>query len=490
MSPRAIAPLSLSLCALAAACGPEATNTATSFTLDRAALLDPERCAECHPTHVREWSGSMHAYAADDPLFLAMNARGQRETGGALGSFCVNCHAPIAVLEGATTDGLNLAELPKPLRGVTCFFCHSIDAIAGDHNAPFTLAGDSVLRGGLKEPASNEAHASKYSAHFDRATLESSSLCGSCHDIVTPQGLHLERTFKEWKETVFSSASGGLSCSQCHMQGRDGFAADVEGAPSRRVHEHTFAGVDIALAPFPEAAAQRAEVQKSLDTTLQAVLCVNGEGMADARVEVVVDNVGAGHSWPSGATQDRRAWAEVIAYAGGAPVYQSGVVPDGGDVTKLADPDLWLIRDCLFDGKGARVHMFWEAEALSSNALPGAATNNPMDPAYYQSHVTRAFPRAAGATLGAAPERVTLRIRLQPVGRDVMDSLVASGDLDPAVLDAMPIFTLAGTALEWTAEKATIHYPDKGRVVSCVTAGLTTTPNNAVPAPEHANCPP
>jgi hypothetical protein len=39
----------------------------------------------------------MHAYAAEDPVFLAMNARGQRETQGALGAFCVNCHAPLAV---------------------------------------------------------------------------------------------------------------------------------------------------------------------------------------------------------------------------------------------------------------------------------------------------------------------------------------------------------------------------------------------------------
>ena len=32
-------------------------------------LRDPEVCAGCHPAHYEEWSGSMHAYAADDPLF-------------------------------------------------------------------------------------------------------------------------------------------------------------------------------------------------------------------------------------------------------------------------------------------------------------------------------------------------------------------------------------------------------------------------------------
>ena len=62
--------------------------------LPKAELMDPATCAQCHPKHHREWASSMHAYAADDPVFLAMNKLGQEETGGALGDFCVRCHAP------------------------------------------------------------------------------------------------------------------------------------------------------------------------------------------------------------------------------------------------------------------------------------------------------------------------------------------------------------------------------------------------------------
>ena len=70
--------------------------TATTYdSLDQ--MLDPETCNQCHQTHYSDWSGSMHAYASDDPVFIAMNARAQRETNGAVGSFCVNCHAPMAV---------------------------------------------------------------------------------------------------------------------------------------------------------------------------------------------------------------------------------------------------------------------------------------------------------------------------------------------------------------------------------------------------------
>jgi hypothetical protein len=74
------------------------------YDLDADELLRPDSCGACHPDHLREWEGSMHAYAAKDPFFRAMNRRGQRETDGALGDFCVRCHAPVAVAMGATQD--------------------------------------------------------------------------------------------------------------------------------------------------------------------------------------------------------------------------------------------------------------------------------------------------------------------------------------------------------------------------------------------------
>ena len=46
--------------------------------LDAEALMDPAACQGCHPEAYREWSGSMHAYASDDPVFIALNAFAQR----------------------------------------------------------------------------------------------------------------------------------------------------------------------------------------------------------------------------------------------------------------------------------------------------------------------------------------------------------------------------------------------------------------------------
>ena len=123
--------------------------------LERGDMLDPQTCAGCHPDHYTEWLGSMHAYAGSDPIFLAMNRRGQEETDGALGDFCIKCHAPMALVEGATTDGLNMDEVPKHLQGVTCFFCHTAKEVTDDHNNPLVLADDLVMRGRYNDAIDN-----------------------------------------------------------------------------------------------------------------------------------------------------------------------------------------------------------------------------------------------------------------------------------------------------------------------------------------------
>ena len=107
----------------------------------------------CHPQHYTQWSGSMHAYSSDDPVFLAMNARGQRETNNQLGTFCVQCHAPMAVAL-KLTDGTNFdpTTLPPTARGITCFFCHNVESVDADHNNGLVLALDDTMRGGVQNP--------------------------------------------------------------------------------------------------------------------------------------------------------------------------------------------------------------------------------------------------------------------------------------------------------------------------------------------------
>jgi hypothetical protein len=419
--------------------------------LTREQLLDPAQCKNCHPKHYREWASSMHAYAAEDPLFRAMNRRGQRETNGELGDFCVRCHAPLALREDATSDGLNLDEVPKQLRGVTCYFCHNTIDTGDAFNAHLTLADDTTMRAGIKQPVATGAHSSVHSDLHDRNRGESSRLCGSCHDVVTPHGVKLERTFIEYQESLFAKPGRGFdTCSGCHMPGRPGRVAENADTKTdeRVVHEHLWPAVDVALGEFPDREAQRLAVECNLSLNARIVSIRIG-GLGEVIVEI---ETSAGHHQPSGTAQDRRLWVELIAYDERDQVlFESGTIADGELEEKSAsdadyDPNLVLYRDWIYDAQGKPVHMFWDAapsaaypEGYTSLTLPvGAELNQP--------HALEARYRIFDFSRVA---RVAVRLRMRAVGMDVLNDLVASGDLDPDVVEEMPTFTLHGTAVEW-----------------------------------------
>lgn len=443
------------------------TSEKSLDTLSRAELLDPRSCQQCHPQQYNEWSGSMHAYASDDPVFIAMNQRGQRETNGALGNFCLQCHAPMAVREGAAKDGSALETIPAALKGVTCYFCHSVDEVFGENNNQIHLATDGKMRGSNRDSSSqHRPHGAQYSPLLDRDQLESSSMCGACHDVVTLHGADVERTFIEWQNSVFARPTGA-TCGQCHME--QSFTrnpiANVRNAPDRYSYNHMMPAVDVALQPFADTFRQRQSIETLLASTLQSAVCVNP---VTSRIEVILDNVGAGHSWPSGAAHHRRAWVELRAYAGDTLVYSSGVPLEDKAITELNDPDLWLMRACIFDHDNAAVSMLWAGVSVKDNLLTALSTLNPSDPNFYQTHRVKTYP-STGAPLGFF-DRVTMQVHLQPIGLDVLDELIASGDLDPAIKAAMPTYNV-GDAIEWTYANANDMYLDNesGAPVYCVT---------------------
>ncbi len=436
--------LLLALLLPASACDDEPAPPAPKPAPSEATLRDPQSCARCHPDHVRQWSGSMHAYSSRSPVFRAMLQKGQRETGGAVGALCLGCHAPLAVEAGIGLDAASLDAADPSLIGITCWYCHTVTSIDGDHNAMLGRTSDGALRGGLPAPLATEAHGNRYSPLHDRTRPDSSALCGTCHDVVLPGGLRLERTFVEWKETLYAHEEDeeSLPCGACHMEGREGRAADVPGAPLRRIHDHSMAGVDVAFTEFPEREAQRALVQEALDTTIVAQLCVGG-----TQAELTLENVAAGHSFPSGAALHRRLWVELRAFRGEAEIFSTGVVPDGASPSESDDPNLWLFRDKVFGADGDEVHMAWEVASLESRALPGPTARDVLDPAWQETHVARSY------TFPERPDRVQARVRLTPFGSEELDALVASGDLSAAHRAAMPTYTLASTVVTWREEE-------------------------------------
>jgi hypothetical protein len=476
-------------CAVAGGASCSSKPPAATY-MTREQLLDPTTCTTCHVDHFTDWSGSMHAYASDDPVFVAMNKRGQRETGGKLGSFCVQCHAPMALREGATTDGQNLDQVPQKLKGITCFFCHTVDQADGTSNDPLHLSGDIVMRGPLADPVANTAHPAIYSRIHDGKQLDSVKFCGTCHDVVNGNQIAIERTYQEWQGTIYSHTPNGEPCTFCHMYSSKKPVAQAPNVFAREYHSHDFPGVDLALSPFPQQEAQKQGVQALLDMpTLVSEVCV---GQGTGGIHVALENFSAGHSFPSGAAQDRRAWVEVIAYATDATgkenvIYQSGVVPNGVAVTGINDPDLWLLREQMLDASGQPVSMFWQAASPPQCTLiPGQVTSNPLDPAVYTNHVYQIYPRTTQLT--TAPDKVTMRVRFQPIGLDVIDDLVATHDLDPSIGPTIATFDMGPDPLvTWTAATAASVYMFNGVQFSCV-SNTHFNPQSCLPGSQEPTC--
>jgi len=391
-----------------------------SERLEPAELVDPASCETCHPEHYEQWASSAHAFAADDPVFIALNARGQRETGGALGDQCLRCHAPMAIREGGSTDGLDLASLPKHQRGVTCVVCHALD---GKHDSD-NVIGEVALQGGLRDPLETEAHDSAYSSQHDRLSAESSEMCGRCH----------QRTLDEWKASVFDSDVRPLGCGGCHMRGRTGLAAQVEDVPVRRIHDHRMPGAQVALTEWPGAEELTAAVQDDLDTTVGLQICV-AVAPFGIMATVILENVAAGHAWPTSSSLSRRAWVEVVAEEGGAVTFESGTIPDGVPVIDDPDPSLWLLRTQGIGADGAPEEMPWRTAKLEPNTLPvPTSTSTPHS-------------RAQLYQIPGAPDRITARVHLRPIGFDVVRTLQQSGDLTEPV--TLPSFTLSASEVVW-----------------------------------------
>jgi hypothetical protein len=420
---------------------------------DLAQLQDPQSCAACHPAHHDEWSGSMHAYASEDPVFQVLNRLGQEETNGELGDFCVQCHAPLAVELGLTDDGLNLDEIEPELLGIPCLYCHSVSGVAGAHNNPLEITLDGVLRGGIEDPVRNSFHESAYSPLMDRNDGASAAVCGSCHDVVTPTGVHTDRTFLEWRETLYGNPEQGtqnLTCGQCHMNGVDAPVAEIEGGqsfPERRRHAHTWPGVDVALTPFPNRDVQRQLVADELASVINPNLCVFVDPVdGDASITVDLEQLSAGHSFPSGAAADRRVWVELVAYENEQIVFETGRIDEGTPVRSVVDPDRWEFGDFSFDEAGEDESLAWKVAGYDSNLLLGPTTRSEADPDYRDPHELRSW-----FVEGFQIDRVELRMWMRPIGLEVIDSLIPHG-LDPAVRDEVPTFELESAALTWTPD--------------------------------------
>jgi hypothetical protein len=127
-------------------------------------------------------------------------------------------------------------------------------------------------------------------------------------------------------------------------------------------------------------------------------------------------------------------------------VFSSGIVPDGMDPEQINDPNLFGIWDRTFKMDGSPAHFFWEVYSNEPrDLLRPPVTNDPLDPRV--DHSTTKTYQFLGNPLQIV--RIETRVLMRALPYEVIDLLIQSNDLDPAVRAALPTIELAGTKRVW-----------------------------------------
>lgn len=305
------------------------------------------------------WSGSMMANAARDPFWKAKvryESAAIPAASALIEDKCLRCHAPAQQYE---SGGLRLDALNDIGReGVVCTVCHQIEAgrlgTRASFTGGFTVNADRNIFGPHPNPFPMPMlHHSGYFPKEGRHILES-SLCGTCHTVITPTltadgrvaGEFIEQSpYLEWLASDFPKA--GATCQSCHAP----LLRDASGAPAAQyiAHmprgdgafpptrprtpfgQHSFAGANtrmLALLENPGAARAQAMLESALDLGVEATA-------AAGRLEVAVEvRNRTGHKLPTG-FPSRRLWLRVrVSDASGTTVFESGA----GDAPPAGQP--------------------------------------------------------------------------------------------------------------------------------------------------------
>lgn len=278
---------------------------------------NPRVCSGCHWDKFTDWSRSQMAKGYSGDFFQAQYFKLVLEDVKRDSSIkdahegCIGCHSPSAYLsndiippKSANPDnhwqpGMGSRYLAE--RGIFCDFCHTVEGYEGDtrgkdpfnHNY-FSAATENIdpKRGDLAFPWSPH-HETQLSELF-----ESAEFCATCHNELNPFDVWVKATHLEYLEGPYPAE--GIVCQDCHMQHRGGKPAKM--GPTREHNsEHWFGG---GFSTFVEGAA-------SVTIHLDEFQLKTGENV---EFNVEVQNVAAGHKFPTGSSEERDVWLHLGIY--------------------------------------------------------------------------------------------------------------------------------------------------------------------------------
>uniref|UniRef100_UPI00384C8572 cytochrome c family protein n=1 Tax=Geomonas agri TaxID=2873702 RepID=UPI00384C8572 len=306
-------------------------------TLD---FTPPSVCQGCHEKQYKEWSGSVHQLAFQDPVYQGELNKAVKAVGHEISRQCEGCHSPAGMVTGEIKGPGNAGLSEMALAGVSCDICHSVSAVTHwqtpshePENGSFILTPGAETKDGprfvKRGPFTPSAECG--GGFHDCATSPlhlRADLCASCHQVYHYDAhFPLEATYLEWKHGPY--AQRDILCQDCHMVDTATFmaAADRFAKPQRQDYRHYFNGANYLLSYLAAGAATKA------GNTDQAKLLMKQYTMAvdrlksAAAVEIMpsyakgeltelrvrVKNLRAGHNLPTSLTNVRQMWLEIKA---------------------------------------------------------------------------------------------------------------------------------------------------------------------------------
>ena len=321
---------------------------------------DPARCAACHVKIFEQWEASVHALAADDPIFRRFYEMVVEEAGPSAVEFCMKCHSPVGVFRKQVPPATGEKLDPIAMKGVFCDFCHTVTP-TGIGNASFDTTFSTVKRGPF-DNAVSPAHLTRTDDKYGR-----SEFCGMCHNVTHPiSGRPIERTYDEWRESPYNTGDPATTttCQDCHMRQYPGNPAT--GAVERKdnpgkaatmgpdrphIWTHSFVGGNALFPGRPGADRRRGMVEERLRNAARVEIDLEeppAEGLVAFRVRVF--NTGAGHKLPTGLSEVREMWLDVkVTDAEGKELLRSGAIGESGGI----DPTAAIFKTFLGIGKSS-----------------------------------------------------------------------------------------------------------------------------------------
>jgi hypothetical protein len=361
--------------------------------------IGAEDCARCHADTVAQWESSAHRFSSFNNPFYAASLVDLRasngkpnesvvrhletfgytnvRTGQLKSQFCAGCHDPALLFEGRMREEVDPGEI-RAQAGLACLACHQIKDVPGhtgnanyvwddEFKDPYLFSASSGPIATLIHDLYLKANPEQHKRDMLKPVFSTGEFCGTCHKVAleTPVNeYHFVRGQNEydaWNNSgvplnaarTFYQPAKASKCQTCHMPEEAAVLGDVA-AKNGKVKSHRFVAINTAL-PFVRGdndmiarteaflrdkklrvsfAGLRAGAQIGLTTEEPQASLVLGSGESP-EINVVVRNLGVGHTFPGGTNDSNQGWIEItLQDENGRPLLRAGGIDEQGKVVE------------------------------------------------------------------------------------------------------------------------------------------------------------